>query len=81
MTKSRRRSKFDHTAIDFDNIDVRNVKYLPPSFHGDVIFILPPITMDVSGTHGRSMHSMDKIYRVSLICLVSTMCILYSSFC
>ena len=40
LTKSKKRSKFDLTTIDFDNIDVRDVKYLPPSFDGD-IFVLP----------------------------------------
>ena len=61
MTKSRRRSKSYLTANDFDNIDVHDVKYLPPSFDGDVIFILPPIGVDVFSTYGRSMDSMDKI--------------------
>ena len=61
MTKSRRRSKSDLTAIDYDSIDVRDVKYLPPSFDGDVIFISPPINVDESSTYGRSMDDMDKI--------------------
>ena len=50
MTKSRRRSKSDLTAIDFDSIDLRDVKYLPPFFDGDVIFLLAPINVDVSST-------------------------------
>ena len=54
MTKSRRRSRSNLTAIDFDSIDVRNVKYFPPSFDGDVIFILPPIVVDNSNTYGVS---------------------------
>ena len=53
MTKFRRRSKSDFTTIDFDNIDVRDVKYLPPSFDGDVVFMMPPIGVDVSSTYGR----------------------------
>jgi hypothetical protein len=61
MTKSRRRSKADLTVIDFDNINVHDVKYLPPSFDGDVIFILPPINIDVLSTYGRSMDGMDKM--------------------
>jgi hypothetical protein len=61
MTKSRRRSKSDLTAIDFDSVDVRHVKYLPPSLNGDVIFILPTINVDVSITYGRSMDDMDKM--------------------
>ena len=61
MTKSRRRSKSDLIAIDFDSINVRDVKYLPLSFDGDVIFILPPIAVDISSTCGRSMDGMDKM--------------------
>ena len=62
MTKSRRRSKSDHTEIDFDNIDVRNVKYLPPSFDGDVIFILLLIAVDIFSTYGRSVDGINKMY-------------------
>ena len=61
MTKSRRRSKFDLTAIDLDTIDVREVKYLPPSFDGDIIFILHGINVDIFGTYGRSMDDMYKM--------------------
>ena len=61
MTKSRRRFKSNLTAIDFDNIDVRVVKYLPPSFDGDVISILPSIVVDVSSTYRCSMDSMDEM--------------------
>ena len=61
MTKSKRRSKSDLTTIDFDSIDVRDVKYLPPSLDGDVIFILLPIAVDVSNMYGRSMDGMDKM--------------------
>ena len=39
MTKSRKMSKSDLTAIDFESIDVRDVKYLPPSFDDNVIYI------------------------------------------
>jgi hypothetical protein len=68
MTKSRRRSKSDLTAIGFDSIDVREVKYLSPSFDGDVIFILPPINVDVYSTYGRSMDVMDKMCDGHLWC-------------
>ena len=61
MTKSTRRSKTDLTGIDSDNLDVRDVKYLPPSFDGDVIFILPPINVDVSNTYGCFKGGMDKM--------------------
>ena len=34
ITKCRRRSKSDLTNIDFDNIAIENVKYMPSSFNG-----------------------------------------------
>ena len=61
VTKSRKRSKSDLAFIDFDNIDVRDVKYLPSSFDGDVLFVLPPVALGVSNTYGRSMDGMDKM--------------------
>ena len=62
MTKSRRIPKSNLTTIDFDNKDVRDVKYLPPSFDGDVtILILPRINVDVSSVYDQSMDDMDKI--------------------
>lgn len=33
--------KYDLTSIDFDNIEVCDVKYLTPSFDGDLLFVLP----------------------------------------
>jgi hypothetical protein len=61
IIKSRKMSKSDLTAIDFDNIDVHDIKYLPPSFDGGVIFILPGIAIDVSSMYGRFMDDMDKM--------------------
>ena len=61
MTKSKRRSKYDLTTIDFDTIDVCEIKYLLPSFDGDVIFILSPINVDISSTYMRSMDGMNKM--------------------
>jgi hypothetical protein len=61
FTKSRKRSKSDLAFIDFDNIDVRDVKYLPSSFDGDVLFVLPPVVLKVPNTYGRSMDGMDKM--------------------
>jgi hypothetical protein len=72
ITLSRRRSKSDLTAIDFDSIDVRDVKYLPSSFDGDVILNLPPINVDVFSTDGRSMVGMDKICDRQLWCTTNT---------
>ena len=59
MIKSRRRSKFNLIAIDFDSIYIRDVKYLPRSF--DVIFILLLINVDVSSTYGRSIDGINKM--------------------
>lgn len=61
MTKSRRRSKSDLTKIFFYIIYAGDIKYLPPSFNGNVIFILSPLNMNVSSTHGHFMDDMDKI--------------------
>ena len=48
-------SKSDLTAIDLKSKDIRDVKYLPPSYDGNVIFILPPINVDVFSIYGRFM--------------------------
>ena len=61
MIKSRRRSKSDRTVIDFDSLDVRDIKYLPPSFNDDVIIILPLINVVVSSTYGHFIDDMDKM--------------------
>ena len=55
ITKCRRRSKFDLTNIDFDNIVIEDVKYLPSSFNGDVLFILPPIKTKIPDAYGKAM--------------------------
>ena len=46
FTKCRKMSKSDITAIDFENIVVRDVKYLPSSFDGDILFALPPCHLE-----------------------------------
>ena len=61
FTKSRKRSKSDLASIDFENIVVRNVKYLPSSFDGDILFVLPPVPLGVPSAYGRSMDGMDKM--------------------
>ena len=45
----------------FDNIDVRDVKYLPSSFNGNVLFLLHYVARGVPSTYGHSMDCMDKI--------------------
>ena len=44
-------------ALDFDTLDIQRVKFLPPTFNGDVLFELPAI--DKSGSF-HMMHGMDK---------------------
>ena len=61
LTKSKKKSKSNLIFIDFDNIDVRNVKYLPYSFNDDVLFLLPLVPLKVPNTYGRSMDGMDKM--------------------
>ena len=41
LTKSRKIPKPNFSSIDFDNIDVRYVKYLPSSLNDDVLFLFP----------------------------------------
>ena len=40
IAKCRRRSRYDLYGIDFDDIVIKDVKYLPSTFDGDVIFAL-----------------------------------------
>jgi hypothetical protein len=44
-------------TIDFDSLDIRRVKFLLPTFNGDVLFELPSV--DTSGPF-HMMHGMDK---------------------
>ena len=62
LTKSGRRSKSNLTIIDFDSIDVCDVKYLLFTFDGDVLFVLPPFSMVVLSACGRAMDGIDKMY-------------------
>ena len=62
ITKCRRRSKSDLTNIDFDNIAIEDVKYMPYFFNGDVIFILPPVKTEIPDAYDKVMDGMDMIY-------------------
>ena len=44
-------------TLDFDTLDIQKVKFLPPTFNGDVLFVLPPV--DKSGSF-HMMYGMDK---------------------
>jgi hypothetical protein len=48
LTKLRKRSKSEFASIDFDNIDVRDVKYLLSYFNDDILFLLPILALKVS---------------------------------
>jgi hypothetical protein len=61
LIKSKKRLKSDLASIDFDSIDVSEVKYLPFSFNGDVLLLLSPVTLKTSSTYGRSMGGIDKM--------------------
>jgi hypothetical protein len=45
-------------TLDFDTLDIQRVKFLPPTFNGDVFFELPLV--DMSGPF-HMMHGMDKL--------------------
>lgn len=73
MTKSRRKSKYDLTTIDYDSIHVRDIKYLAPSFDGnDVIFILPLINVNISSTYDHFMDDMDMMCNGHPWCTMKT---------
>lgn len=61
LTKSRRRSKSDLMTIDFDSIDLHDIKLLPPSFDCDVLFVLSSLFIGFSSAYGCSMDSIDKM--------------------
>ena len=55
-------SKSDLSYIDFDNIGVHNIKYLPSSFNGDVLFVLPLVAHRVPSMYGCLIDDMNKMY-------------------
>ena len=70
--KSNRNSRFDLTALNFYRLDVHDVEYLPPSFYGDILFILPLVNMSVFSAYGRSMDDMDKMCNKHHWCTIKT---------
>ena len=48
--------------LNYDSIRTENVDFLPPSFNGDVIFILPPTLPSAVQKNAKSMEGMDKRY-------------------
>ena len=60
MTASRRGSRSELACIDFDSIEHRQVKYLPATYDGDIIFELPPLPEGIPTTFGGGMDGMSK---------------------
>lgn len=60
LRKSRRGYK-SNLMIDFDSIDVCDVKHLASSLYDDVLFIFPPLTIGVCSAYGRSMDDIGKM--------------------
>jgi len=60
-TKPRKKLKSNFATIDFDNIEVHDVKYLPSFFDSYVLFVLPFVAFGVSSTYGYSMDDIDKM--------------------
>lgn len=52
----------DLTKIDFDNIVIENVKYMPSMFNGDVILVFLFINQGVPNAYGNAMDDMDMTY-------------------
>lgn len=46
------------------------VKYMPPMFNGDVVFVFPPINWGVLDAYGRAMNDMDKMYDGHVWCTI-----------
>ena len=49
-------------TLDFDNLNIQRVQFLPPTFNRDVLFKLPPVDMSGLQTSIKLMHRMDKHY-------------------
>ncbi len=69
---TRRRSHSPIAEIDFDNIKISEVKYLPTSYNGNIIFLLPPLPAGVPFTYGKGMDGMDKMFDGHAWCVTKT---------
>ena len=72
FTKYRKSSKSYLIATNFENIIVRDVKFLPSSFNGDMLFVLPLMPLGVLSAYGRSRDGMDKMCDGHLWCTTKT---------
>ena len=69
---TRRRSHSPIADIDFDNIKISAVKYLPTTYNGDVIFLLPPLPVGIPFNYGKGMDGMDKHFDGHPWCITKT---------
>lgn len=61
ITECRRRSKFDLTHLDFNNMVIEVVNNLLIAFVGGIIFILAPLDLEIPDASGKLMDGMNKI--------------------
>ena len=57
IIKYHRKSKFELTNTDFNNIFIVDV-----FFDEDILFILPPVETKISYAYGKTMDGMENIY-------------------
>ena len=48
--------------LDYDKIKTMDVEFLPPTYDGDVLFVLPAMGSSSSHLKAKSMFGMDKRY-------------------
>ena len=48
--------------LDYDKIKTMEVEFLPPTYDGDVLFVLPAMDYSLSHSKAKSMFGMDKRY-------------------
>lgn len=52
-------SNYDLATINIDIIDVHDVKYLPPTFDSDILFVLHLVTLGDPSAYGQSMDGIN----------------------
>ena len=61
-TCNRKGSRSELARINFDSLELNQVKYLPPKYDGDMIFELPPIPEEIPTQFGGGLDGMSKQY-------------------
>jgi hypothetical protein len=67
-----RGSKNELKLVNFDKIRYEKVKYIPPTFDGEVVFELPPPSTSSTSSIGKHMDGMDKKYDGHTWCRTKT---------